>query len=84
MLFGKSIAKENNYTMELQVFKMVLCGRLVSEKMARDPLQDRVKSRRDPVFIKQKFIAFIPTLEVTHIFGKHIFKIFQKIKSRQL
>ena len=40
--------------------------------MARDPLQDRVKSRRDPVFMKQKFTVFIPTLEVTHFVGKRI------------
>ena len=39
-----------------------------------DPLQDHVKSRRDPVFIKQKVIVFIPTLELTHIVGKRIFK----------
>ena len=51
--------------------------RLVSKKMARHPLQDRVKSRRDTVFIKQIFIVFIPTLEVTHIVGKRIFKTFK-------
>ena len=59
-------------------------SRLVSKIMARDPLQDRVKSRRDPVFIKQRFTEFIPTLKVTHFVGKRIFKTFQTIKYRQL
>ena len=51
--------------------------RPVSKKMASDPVQDRVKSRRDPVFTKQKFTVFIPTLEVTHFVGKRIVKTFQ-------
>ena len=63
---------------------MWIYNRLVSKKMARDPSQDRVKSLRDPVFIKQKFIVFIPTLEVTHIVGKPILETFQTRKTRQL
>ena len=46
-------------------------------------LQDRVKSRRDPVFMEQKFRVLIPTLEVTHIVRKRIFKSFQTRKTRQ-
>ena len=57
--------------------------RPVSKKIARDPLQDRVKLRRDPIFIKQKLIVFIPTLEVTHIVGKRIFKMFHTRKTRK-
>ena len=42
--------------------------------MARNPLQDRVKTQRDPVFINKKFTVIIPTLEVTHFVGKRILK----------
>ena len=68
----------------LSDFKYVLFFRPVSKKMARDPLQDRVKSRRDPIFIKQKVIVFIPTSRETNIFGKRIFKSFQTGITRQL
>ena len=55
-------------------------SRLVSMKMARDPSQDRVKSPRDPYFVKQRFIVLIPTLEVIHFLGKRIFETFHKKK----
>ena len=57
---------------------------IVSRKMTRNPSQDRVKAQRDPCFIKQKFIVFIPTLEVTHIVGKRIFKTFKTKKQEAL
>ena len=63
---------------------MTSYSRLVSKKIARDSLQDPVKSRRDPVFIKQKVIVFILTLRETHIVGKRIFKSIQTRKTRQL
>ena len=52
--------------------------------MARNPLQDRIKSQCDPVFINKEFAVFIPTLEVTHFVGKRIFKHSRQEKTGSL